>query len=154
MKTHTRNCNDCYPGETTAPPALDASSALTAYCEQLVKSGDQVEILENMPDDLTELTLRLAGRIPPASPNGEGARDVLLWLTVLPIAHAGRVAFISGDKKAFFRAGRLRPELLSDLGAFESNVEAFSGLDEFLPGFVGQVYDSWANYQGWLLYNL
>ena len=121
-----------FPGENTAPPALDESSALTAYREQLVKSGGQVEILENMPDDLTELVRRLAGRIPPASPNGEEARDVLLWLTVLPIARARRVVFISGDKKAFFRAGKLRPELLSDLGAFESNVEAFSGIDEFL----------------------
>lgn len=121
-----------FPGATIAPPALDASVALTAYREQLVKSGDQVEVLENMPDDLAELVRRLAGRIPPASPNGEEARDVLIWLTVLPIARAGRVAFISGDKKAFFKAGELRPELLSDLGNFESNIEAFSGLDEFL----------------------
>ena len=87
-----------------------------------VLSADKVEVLVNVADDLTELVRRLAGRIPPASPNGEEARDVLLWLTLVSIARAGRVAFISGDQKAFFKSGELRPELLSDLGSFQSNV--------------------------------
>ncbi|MBI3781346.1 MAG: DUF4935 domain-containing protein [candidate division NC10 bacterium] len=132
LKTVHKDLRRLFPEATAKPPALDASAALTVYREQLVKSADQVEILENVPDHLAELVRRLAGRIPPASPSGEEARDVLLWLTLLPVARAGRVAFISGDQKAFFRAGKLRPELLSDLGAFESNVEVFHGLDEFL----------------------
>ena len=111
---------------------MDSSAALTAYREQVLRSADKVEVLVNVADDLTELVRRLAGRIPPASPNGEEARDVLLWLTLVSIARAGRVAFISGDQKAFFKSGELRPELLSDLGSFQSNVEAFNGLDEFL----------------------
>lgn len=121
-----------FPGDTVAPPLLDSSAALTAYREQVLRSADKVEVLVNVADDLTELVRRLAGRIPPASPNGEEARDVLLWLTLVSIARAGRVAFISGDQKAFFKSGELRPELLSDLGSFQSNVEAFNGLDEFL----------------------
>jgi hypothetical protein len=39
---------------------------------------------------------------------------------------------VSGDQRAFFKDGKLRAELLSDLVGFEGNVEAFSGLDDLL----------------------
>lgn len=113
-------------------PVLDAKGGLSSYRQQLLNSAEKVEVLENTPDHLKELVRRLAGRIPPASPNGEEARDVLVWLALLAVGQERRVAFVSGDRKAFFKDGQLRKELQGDLSGFETNVEAFCGLDELL----------------------
>lgn len=121
-----------FPAITAKPPALDASIGLRAYRQELLKSAEKVEILENSPEHLNELVRRLAGRIPPSSPNGEEARDVLVWLTLLAVGRERRVAFVSGDRRAFFKDGKLRGELTSDLIGFEKNVEAFCGVDDLL----------------------
>jgi PIN domain len=120
------------PGSAVAPPALDISAAVTAYRSQILTSAVEVEVVPNHPDDLSELVRRLASRLPPASSNGEEARDVLIWLALLPIARSGRVALITGDRKAFLREERLRPELLADLGGSDANVAVFVSVDHFL----------------------
>jgi len=121
-----------FPTIVAQLPALDTNAALAEYREQILKSAAKVEIIDNSPDDLRELVRRLAGRIPPASPNGEEARDVLIWLNLLAVGRGQHVAFVSGDQKAFFMEGKLRAELQMDLAGFESNVEAFNGLDGML----------------------
>jgi hypothetical protein len=121
-----------YPGTDAAPPALDKDAAVAAYRDQLLTCAERVEVLENDPRDLEEMVRRLVHRIPPASANGEEARDVLIWLALLPAARMGHVAFVSGDHKAFFSGETLRHELLTDLGSCTGNLEAFQDLDQFL----------------------
>ncbi len=132
LETAYKDLRRLFPDTTAKPPVLDTASALSVYRHQLVTSADQVQVLKNHPEDLPELVRRLAGRLPPASPSGEEARDVLIWLAVLCVARTGRVAFITADQKAFLKSGALRPELSSELGDYRDNLEVFLRIDEFL----------------------
>lgn len=69
------------PGFSGKVPEIDTAVAVASYRSEIMKSADKVEILEN----LKELVYRLANRVPAASPKGEEARDVLLWLTILGV---------------------------------------------------------------------
>lgn len=120
------------PDSTAVPPVLDANAAVSAYRDQILTVATQVHVIINQPDDITELVRRLAGHLPPASTTGEEARDVLIWLALLPMARAGRLAFVTGDKKAFLKEDDLRPELLADLGGCPGNVAVFTSIDQFL----------------------
>jgi hypothetical protein len=121
-----------FPSVRATFPTLDTPSALDAYRKRLLSCAEKVQVLDNQPEDLKELVKRLAGRVPPASPSGEEARDVLVWLSLLAVGRTQHVAFVSDDKRAFFKDGKLRPELIRDVSGFESNVEAFCGLDDLL----------------------
>ena len=120
------------PGSAALVPTLEIEAAVAAYRNQILASAPEVKVVSNQPDDLPELVRRLTGRLPPASSAGEEARDVLIWLALLPIVRSSRLAFITGDKKAFMREERLRPELLADLTGSDANVAVFGSVDEFL----------------------
>jgi hypothetical protein len=113
-------------------PKVEAEAAVASYRSKLEHSAENVAIIENSPGDLKELVRRLANRIPPASAKGEEARDVLVWLGVLTVGQKQEVAFVSGDKRAFFQDGSLRRELEDDLKSSSSNIKAYEGLDSFL----------------------
>lgn len=113
-------------------PKIDVEDAVASYRAQLERSAAKVEIVENSSRDFKELVRRLANRIPPASPGGEEARDVLVWLCVLSTGPQQEVAFVSGDKRAFFDEGSLRKGLQRDLKTVPGKVEVYLGIDEFL----------------------
>jgi rRNA-processing protein FCF1 len=120
------------PATAHAQPAFDSSAAVAEYRNRILNLADNVEVVSNHPDDLGELVRRLTNRVPPASPMGEEARDVLIWLAVLFVARNNRVALITGDKKAFMKDEQLRPELIADLGDTPSRVSVFRSIDDFL----------------------
>lgn len=139
-----------FPDITTEPPALDSGLALTNYRQQVLTSADKIQIIENLPEDLSELVLRLANRLPPASLSGEEARDVLMWLPVIRLAHSGRFAFITADQKAFSQSGSLRPELVAELGDHRDNIEVFLRIDDFLRLYHARssfIDEAWVNHQ-------
>jgi hypothetical protein len=120
-----------FPDTEHEMPVLDAAQSSVALRKQLSELVERVKFVENGPGDMTELVRRLARRIPPASKAGEEARDVLIWLALLPRARSGRLAFVSNDK-GFFANEKLKPELIADLGEQTGNVEVFRSLDDFL----------------------
>jgi hypothetical protein len=68
------------------------------------------EVIPTTPEDAWEALKREALRVPPARQNGTtacGARDALIWLTVLRCARdqSGPVYLISNDQKAFGEDG-------------------------------------------------
>lgn len=132
IKSGSGDLRRLVPGFSEKRPRVDVGAAIENYRSQLEKSAEKVEIIENSPGDLKELVRRLANRIPPASPKGEEARDVLLWLTVLAAGREQETAFVSGDKRAFFHEGFLRKDLEIDLKSSGSNIKAYDGLDGFL----------------------
>ena len=121
-----------FPEATAKLPVLDIDKALNVYRKELLTSAEKTRVLDNDPKHLAELVRRLTRRIPPASADGEEARDVLVWLTLVEAASERNLAFITGDRRAFFQDEKLREELLNDLVGFENDVEAFYGLDAFL----------------------
>jgi hypothetical protein len=120
------------PGFSGKVPEIDTAAAVASYRSEIMKSADKVEILENSLIDLKELVHRLANRVPPASPKGEEARDVLLWLTVLAVGERQEVVLVSGDKRAFFHEGTLKKELQAEVKASEGRIKVYEGLDGFL----------------------
>lgn len=109
----------------------------------------RVSIIENTPADLKELIRRLVNRVPPASPAGEEARDVLLWLSVLAVGQKQEVAFITGDNKAFFHDGSLKSELKEDIKLLKSKTSVYEGLDNFLKAHHRRT-DSWVD-KPWII---
>ena len=55
-----------------------------------------------------------------------------MWLCVLTTGTKQEVAFVSGDKRAFFDDGSLRKGLEKDLKTIRGKVEVYVGIDEFL----------------------
>ena len=129
-----RTLKRLFPESPDQKPTLDVYQSAAALRDQLLRLAEQVKVLKNVPDDLDELVRRLTRRTPPASSSGEEARDVLIWLTALPVVLEGRVAFVSGDR-AFWAGDQLRPELVADLGGKFDNLETFKTLDAFLKKF-------------------
>ncbi|NYF51086.1 PIN domain-containing protein [Tunturiibacter gelidoferens] len=120
---------------------IDPETAADALEADLKTLTDKVSTVENQPADLKELVRRLANRIPPASPAGEEARDVLIWLAVLRLARKDELAFVTGDKKAFHKDGNLKPELEKELNSVSNAVAVYEGLDAFLK--VHHARSSW-----------
>jgi hypothetical protein len=111
---------------------VDVEAAVAAYRAELETAADEVSVLKNRAPDLMEMVRRLANRVPPASQAGEEARDVLIWLAVLQIAEKSEVAFVTGDKKAFGKDGKLKQELSDELKGMPRGVAVYEGLDAFL----------------------
>ncbi len=94
------------------------------------------------PEDLRPAFERLVSRTRPASPEGEGIRDILLWLAVKRTAsrlneERGPIIFISGDKKAFAdnESGRLHPTLVQELDEEGLQVQYCASLKNFAERF-------------------
>ncbi|MGA2100354.1 MAG: PIN domain-containing protein [Candidatus Sulfotelmatobacter sp.] len=132
MEDVKKEARRLFPKLTVELPSLDLGQALSKYRADILKSAENVLVLENTPEHFKELVTRLTRRIAPASPDGEEARDVLLWLNLLDVAPKRKVAFVSSDRRAFFQDEKFRPELLNELAKVGNNVEAFYGLDSFL----------------------
>jgi hypothetical protein len=129
-------------------PKVDVEDAVARYRSRLEQAAVRVTIIENSPADTKEMVRRLVYRLPPASPTGEEARDVLLWLTVLATGQKQEMAFVSGDKRAFFHEGSLKSELKEDLELSRSRITAYEGLDSFLKAHHHR-RDSWVD-QKWV----
>jgi hypothetical protein len=127
--------------------AIEVETAVAAYKAQLKQAADKVSIIENRASDLMEMVRRLANRIPPASQAGEEARDVLIWLAVLRMAEKGELSFVSGDKKAFGKDGKLKPELAEDLQGLPNAVAVYDRLDSFLK--IHHQRSSWVD-KAWI----
>ncbi len=93
-KTHLR----LFPEAKDQKPVLDAAGSVASLRKQLASLAELVDFVTNASEDLDELVRRLTGRVPPASKHGEEARDVLIWLALVPIVRETRVAFVSDDK--------------------------------------------------------
>jgi hypothetical protein len=119
------------PGLTVEVPVVDETTVVEALREKLTKLADVVEFVENIPHDLPEMVRRLAGRIAPASPEGEEARDVLLWLTTKRLCKTQKVALLTGDK-TFYQGDVLHPELAAEITGMEGSLEVFRKVDDFL----------------------
>ncbi len=135
LATAHRKIRRIFPEVDLKTPELDVEAAVGIYHTQLLAAAERVETLRNEAEDLPELVRRLAARILPASISGEEARDVLIWLVVRRVAGAGRVAFISADKRAFWKNDNLHPDLVEDLGAVRDNVLLFSDINAFLKDY-------------------
>jgi PIN domain-containing protein len=120
------------PGFSAEIPTIDIPAAVAEYRSQLETVAERVDIVDNTKADIKELVRRLANRIPPASPTGEEARDVLIWLTLLGVGSKQEAAFISGDRRAFFQENTLKSELDKELKALPYNIVASPSLDAFL----------------------
>lgn len=112
-------------------PEVDVTAVVEALKEKLANLADTVEFVENIPEDLTEMVRRLAGRIPPASPKGEEARDVLIWLITKRLCKTQNVALLTGDK-TFYQGDVLHPELTAEVKDAEGSLEIFRNVDDFL----------------------
>jgi len=121
--------------------AVDVEAAVDAHEVAIKALANKVVLIENQHSDLKELVRRLANRVPPASPAGEEARDVLIWLTVLQLAQKNELAFVTGDKKAFLKDGELKSELKRELDPLPYDVLVYEGLDAFLK--VHHARSSW-----------
>jgi hypothetical protein len=119
------------PGLTLEVPVVDEAAVVEALRKKLTILADVVEFVENIPDDLPEMVRRLAGRIPPASSEGEEARDVLLWLTTKRLCKTQKVALLTGDK-TFYQGDVLHPELAAEVTGAEGSLEVFHKVDDFL----------------------
>ena len=119
------------PGHQVTTSPVDESVQLSAFDKQLQGLADRVEFIENKPEDLPELVRRLTGRLPPASPGGEEARDVLIWFVVKRLVQAGKVALITGDK-TFYHGDKLNPKLVAELPQREASIETARSIDDFL----------------------
>jgi hypothetical protein len=127
--------------------SVDVEAAVAAYRAELETAADEVSVVKNRASDLMKMVRRLANRIPPASQAGEEARDVLIWLAVLQIAEKSEVAFVTGDKKAFGKDGKLKQELSDELKGMPEGVAVYEGLDAFLR--VHHKRSSWVD-EAWV----
>ena len=127
--------------------AIEVETAVDAYKAELKQAADGVSIVENRASDLMEMVRRLANRIPPASQAGEEARDVLIWLAVLRMAEKGELSFVTGDKKAFGKDGKLKPELADELQKLPNALAVYEGLDAFLK--IHHQRSSWVD-KAWI----
>jgi hypothetical protein len=123
-----------FPKAKDQKPVLDAASSVASLRNQLTGLAELVDVVRNLSEDLDELVRRLTRRVPPASKDGEEARDVLIWLTLLPVVRERRVAFVSDDK-AFWASEQLRPELVAELGDRSRNLEPVRNINDFLKKF-------------------
>lgn len=119
------------PGIHLELPAVDEAAIIDALRDKIANLADAVEFIENTSDDLPEMVRRLAGRIPPASPEGEEARDVLLWLMTKRLCKTQKVALVTGDK-TFYQGDALHPELAAEVKDAEGSLEIFRKVDVFL----------------------
>lgn len=134
LHTVQKDLQRLMPGEAVLEiPPLNVAAAVELYRDQILRIvGNSVTIVSNRREDMEELIRRLVNRVPPASSKGEEARDVLIWLALLPLALSARIAFITNDKRAFFKDDGLRPELLAELCNSPDNVTLFATVDDFL----------------------
>lgn len=126
-----KNLKTLVPGVTLGMPVVDEKVVVAALQEKLTNLADTVEFVENIPDDLPEMVRRLAGRIPPASSEGEEARDVLLWLLTKRLCATHKVALVTGDK-TFYQGDVVHPKLAAELAGGEGSLEVFRKVDDFL----------------------
>ena len=131
LDSAVRDLKKLVPGVILEVPIVDERVVVVALQEKLANLADAVEFVENIPDDLPEMVRRLVGRIPPASPEGEEARDVLLWLLTKRLCTFQKVAFVSGDK-TFYQGDVLHPALAAEVASAEGSLEVFRKVDDFL----------------------
>lgn len=82
---------------------------------------------------------RSLSETPPFKSKGKGFRDALIWYSLLEYLRTNpehKVAFITDNSKDF-GAGKLKPELIAELGAlgFADRVHYFQSLSDFLTEY-------------------
>jgi hypothetical protein len=117
-------------------PELKVEKEIAAMRRKLKTPSPHVKalILGNFSEvSVEEVARRGVERIPPANPQGEELRDVIVWLMVL--AHAKKagaeIAFISHD--GHFREGDvLHPKLQDDLEGGKIKLHYYKAIDDFI----------------------
>lgn len=138
------------PATSAEPPHLDIEAIVSTERARVLAAADEVIILENNgEEDLPELVRRLAHRVPPASKQGEEARDVLIWLAARRRLAAAPLALITADS-GFVSGPHLRPELKEELGAAATHLVTYRSLDDFLARHharVSSITEDWVSKQ-------
>lgn len=136
------------PNNSDVVPHLGVAAIVATERARMLAAADRVMLLDNnAEEDLPELVRRLAHRIPPASPKGEEARDVLIWLAARRRLAVAPLALITADA-GFVAGSTLRPELLTELGTESARLQTFRSLDDFLAQHhrrVSWITEAWVS---------
>jgi hypothetical protein len=112
-------------------PTVNETEVVAILQRKLEELADSVEFVDYVAEDMPEMIRRLAGRIPPASSEGEEARDVLLWLITKRICSTRKVALVTNDR-TFYQGDTLHPQLVTELVDAENSLEVFHEVNDLL----------------------
>lgn len=150
LESAFRAMNQLDPRNSAAPPQLDVDAIVAGERARLLSAAENVVVLENNGEkDLPELVRRLAHRVPPASADGEEARDVLIWLAARRRLAIAPLALVTADS-GFVAGSDLRPELIAELGDDSKLMPTFRTLDDFLARYharVSSITEDWVGSQ-------
>ena len=121
-----------FPDLLIPTDTLKVEECVDQYRRELLNCAENVQVAEHPAHHMDELIHRLAYRVPPASANGEEARDVLLWLLACESGKHRELAFVSGDKRAFRQDGKLRENLADEINTLSHPLHVYETIEDFL----------------------